>query len=265
MDYFAKKLIIRRSYNDFFVFLHAMKYAIIMGASSGMGHEVSLRLLAEGWHIGVAARHVDELEKLEMLYSGKVVTMQIDITSDNAPQKLLQLVNRLGGMDLYFHSSGIGKQNMLLDETIESNTVTTNALGFTRMVNTAFHYMEQHQGGHIVAISSIAGVKGLGAAPSYSATKAFQNIYIQALEQQANMRNLNISFTDIRPGFVDTPLLNDGKRYPMLMDTKKVVDEIMKAIHHKRHTRIIDWRYRILVPLWQMIPNGLWRRVRIRR
>jgi len=47
--------------------------------------------------------------------------------------------------------------------------------------------------------------------PSYSATKAFQNTYIEALAQQAAIRRLPITFTDIRPGFVNTPLLDDGK------------------------------------------------------
>ena len=113
-------------------------------------------------------------------------------------------------------------------------------------------------------ISSIAGTKGLGAAPSYSATKAFQNVYIQSLEQQANMRKLPIRFTDIRPGFVDTPLLGDGKKYPLLMDADQVAKDILHAVKQQRHVRIIDWRYRLLVPFWRMIPNWLWRRLPIR-
>ena len=62
--------------------------------------------------------------------------------------------------------------------------------------------------GHIAAITSIAGTKGLGPAPSYSATKAMQNVYLQALKQHARSRGLDIRFTDIRPGFVDTALLS---------------------------------------------------------
>ena len=66
------------------------------------------------------------------------------------------------------------------------------------MVGAAYRYMAGHGGGHIAVISSIAGTKGLGPAPAYSATKALQNIYIQSLEQLANSRRLNIRFTDIR-------------------------------------------------------------------
>ena len=241
-----------------------MKQAIVLGASSGMGQKVSRMLLDEGWRVGVAARRIDVLNELAEAFPDRVEAMQIDVTADDAPQRLLELINRMGGVDLYFHASGIGKQNMLLDEEVERQTVMTNAVGFTRLVDTVYQYMADHQGGHIAVISSIAGTKGLGAAPSYSATKAFQNTYIQALEQQANMRKLPIRFTDIRPGFVDTPLLGDGKKYPMLMDADKVVKEILQAIRQQKHVRIIDWRYRLLVPLWRMIPNWLWRKLPIK-
>ena len=90
------------------------------------------------------------------------------------------------------------------------------------MVDTAFIYFRKSGGGHLAVISSIAGTKGLGVAPAYSATKRFQNTYIDALEQLSYLQKLNIRFTDIRPGFVATDLLNDGKHYPLLMDAAKV-------------------------------------------
>ena len=108
--------------------------------------------------------------------------MTIDVTKAEAGEKLLALVDRLGGMDLYFHASGIGKQNRTLEEDIELITTETNAVGFTRMIGTAYRYFAQQGTGHIAAITSIAGTKGLGPAPAYSATKALQATYLQALE-----------------------------------------------------------------------------------
>ena len=153
---------------------------------------------------------------------------------------------------------------MELEPDIELKTVNTNALGFTRMIGAAYRYMAEHGGGHIAAISSIAGTKGLGAAPSYSATKAMQNTYLQALEQQAHMRNLNITFTDLRPGFVATPLLGDNPQYPMLLKTERVAKEIVTAIKHHRHVWVIDWRWRIITALWRRIPRCLWRRLKVK-
>jgi short-subunit dehydrogenase len=231
-----------------------MKKAIVIGASSGIGREVALLLLKQNWKVGVAARRVDMLKTI-----GDVETEQIDVTTPEATQQLQQLIERVGGMDLFFYASGIGKQNRELNEDIELATVETNAVGFTRMIGAAYRFFAQQGYGHIAAISSIAGTKGLGPAPSYSATKALQNVYLQALEQQANARGLDICFTDIRPGFVDTALLAGNFNYPMLLKPEAVANEIVHAIHRKQHVRIIDWRYRLLTALWRRIPKCIWR------
>lgn len=236
-----------------------MKRAIIIGASSGMGREVCNILLADGWKVGVAARRVNLLDEILETYPDRVEVMRIDVTAPDAPVRLTDLAERIGGVDLFLCSSGIGKQNFQLDSNIELATVDVNVKGFTAVVDAMFNYMATHSGGHIAVISSIAGTKGLGAAPSYSATKAFQNTYIEALEQLAYMRRLPICFTDIRPGFVDTDLLADGSSYPMLMDKRRVARSIVKAIYARRHVKVIDWRYRMLVALWKMVPRRLWR------
>jgi short-subunit dehydrogenase len=246
----------------FIIFAH-MKRAIIIGASSGMGFEVAKLLLSAGWQLGIAARREDRLLTLQALAPQRVSMECLDVTLPDAPTRLLSLIDRNGGMDLFFYASGIGHQNRPLDSAVEMDTVRTNALGFTQMVDLAFNYFAAHGGGHLAAISSIAGTKGLGAAPSYSATKAFQNTYLQSLDQLAAMRKLNISITDIRPGFVDTDLLNDGHRYPLLMNKKTVARAIVSAIRHRRHIVVIDLRWRIITFFWRLVPNALWRHMKI--
>ena len=240
-----------------------MRKAIVIGASSGLGQEVAKLLLAEGMQLGIAARRVDRLEEIKALAADRVEVHAIDVTSDEAPQALEALIAQVGGMDLFFYASGVGNHNMDLEPEIELKTVNVNGLGFTRMVGCAYRYMAEHGGGHIAVISSIAGTKGLGAAPSYSATKAFQNTYIQSLEQQANMRGLNIKFTDLRPGFVATALLGDDHKYPVLLTPEKVAREMVRAIKRRRHVWVIDWRWRFITSLWRLIPRWLWRRLPI--
>ena len=241
-----------------------MQKVIIIGASSGLGKEVAKLLIADGYTLGLAARRTQPLEDLKALAPERVMIHAIDVTSDDAPQALEHLSDMVGGIDLFIYTAGVGFQNMELEPDIELKTVNTNALGFTRMIGAAYRYMAEHGGGHIAAISSIAGTKGLGAAPSYSATKAMQNTYLQALEQQAHMRNLNITFTDLRPGFVATPLLGDNPQYPMLLKTERVAKEIVTAIKHHRHVWVIDWRWRIATALWRRIPRCLWRHLKVK-
>ena len=231
------------------------KRAIVIGASSGIGLEVAKLLIKQGWKVGVAARRVELLQGI-----GASAVERIDVTANEASEALQRLIGKTGGMDLFFYASGIGKQNRELKEDIELATMQTNGVGFTRMIGEAYRY---------------------------SATKAMQNVYLQALEQQALSRKLNIHFTDIRPGFVDTALLRgdltfgrdgsrstiqtefDGSRstaafhYPMMMQPEEVAKEIVYAINHKKHIRIIDWKYRVLTALWRKIPRWLWRRFKL--
>lgn len=242
-----------------------MKRAIVIGASSGIGREVARLLISEGWTVGVAARREAMLQDL-----GATTIACIDVTAEDATQRLRRLIEDIGGMDLFFYASGIGHQNRQLREDIEISTMQTNGLGFTRMIGEAYRYFAERQEqdgtkewGHIAAITSIAGTKGLGPAPAYSATKAMQNVYLQALEQQAHQRGLRIRFTDIRPGFVDTALLKGDFRYPMMLQPKNVAREIVSAIKAHDHIRVIDWRYRLLTAFWRRIPRCLWRRFRL--
>ncbi len=285
------------------------KKAIVMGATSGIGMEVASLLAQRGWQVGIAGRRIDRLEEVKrntnQIISEKtevsqkenisegmkasrgeiICYQQIDVTSADAPTLLQKLIEKLGGMDLYFHSSGIGWQNNSLDFEKEMNTVETNGLGFVRMVDTAFNWFakqsqEQDKGQElsqeqksdkskgndtyrIACITSIAGTKGLGAAPAYSATKRFQNHYLECLTQQAHMRHLPIAITDIRPGFVKTDLIA-GSNYPLQLTPQKVAQQIVNAIEQGKTVKTIDWKYSILVSLWRMIPRWIWTRLTIK-
>ena len=228
-----------------------------------MGLEVAKLFLDRGCRVGVAARREDRLEALKQLAPDRVVTAALDVTADDADRRLRDLIEELGDMDLFFYSSGIGKQNRTLSPDIELNTINTNAMGFARMIGEAYRYFAEQGKGHIAAITSIAGTKGLGPAPAYSATKALQNVYLQSLDQQAHARGLKIQFTDIRPGFVNTDLLKGDFRYPMMLKPEKVARRIVSAILNKRHVVVIDWKYAILTALWRRLPRVLWRHLKL--
>ncbi len=241
-----------------------MKKAIIIGATSGLGFEVAKLLVEQGWQIGIAGRRESNLAELKSLMPDKITTLVMDVTCDDASDKLEKLIEKNGGMDLFLLSSGVGYQNMNLDIETELKTVRTNADGFVRMTTSAYKYFKNKGNGHIAVISSIAGTKGMGIAPAYSATKRFQSTYIDALEQLAHMSKINIHFTDIRPGFVKTAILDDNKHYPLLMQPQKVAKNIIKAIQKKKRVAIIDWKYRFIAAGWQLIPRSIWKRLPVK-
>lgn len=85
-----------------------MKRAVIIGASSGIGREVSKILLAEGWIIGIAARREDKLLEIKELNPAMVEVCAMDVTDKGAPRRLLDLVGRMGGVNLFVYCSGVG-------------------------------------------------------------------------------------------------------------------------------------------------------------
>ena len=234
-----------------------------MGASSGIGYEIAKNFIADGWEVGIAARREAPLKALKEQYPSQVKYELIDVTADEAPIKLHKLIDQLGGLDIYFHCSGYGSQNTEIDVNVELDIVKTNALGFTQLVDTVFNYFKvNNQSGQIAVVSSIAGTKGLGVSPAYSATKRYNYTYIDSLDQLARMQGLKITFTDIRPGFVTTAFI-EGKKYPMQMTVEYAGRKIYKAVMKRKRVAIIDWKYSLLVGFWNIIPRWLWVRLPI--
>ncbi|WP_329904842.1 SDR family NAD(P)-dependent oxidoreductase [Porphyromonas pogonae] len=234
----------------------------IMGATSGMGKELAIRYAAEGHKLALCGRHTEQLQDIQSLYPNNVYLKKIDITQPNADTLIEGFISEMGGIDIYIHSSGVGWQNRDLDLDKELATAAVNVDGFIRSVGTAFRYFQQKGYGHLVAITSIAAYRGLGVAPAYASTKAFQARYVQSLKQLSAIRNTPINITEIKPGFVDTPLLKQDK-YPLMMDKTFVAGEITKAIRKKRRHKIIDRRYVFLVRAWQLLPRCIWERWRL--
>ena len=239
--------------------------AIVMGATSGIGYEVAKVLAMRGWSVGVAGRRGNVLEKMVAETEGIVAYEEIDVTQSQATVALYRLIDKMGRVDLYFHSSGIGYQNKDLDPDKELRTIETNCLGMARMVGEVFRHFASHPEteGQIAVISSIARTKGLGAAPAYSASKRFTSHYLESLCQLTSIRGIrNIHITDIRPGFVRTPLI-EGSNFPMQLEASQVAVSIVEGIEHRKPVITINWLYSLLVFFWQLIPRCIWVRLRI--
>lgn len=248
-----------------------MKKAIIIGATSGLGNEVARLLLKKGWQLGVAGRRVERLISLQEEFGAERVSVcQLDVTSDESPNALDQLIQSVGLPDMFFYVSGIGFQNPSLDIDVEVTTVRTNCEGMVRLVDHFIHivrshpeyYTRQHKA-HVAVITSVAGTAALGVAPAYSATKKMQSTYISALAQLARMEKMPVQFTDIKPGFVRTEILNPDKHYPMIMSAKDAASHIVWALERRKRVYVFDWRFRAVVLLWRMIPAFIWERITI--
>lgn len=240
-----------------------MRKILIIGASSGIGYEIALQLLEKGCIVGVSGRRIERLEAITSKYPKTCFAQMIDITQEEAASNIDKLIAKMGGIDIFIHSSGIGWANIELQSELEILTAKTNVEGLVRCTTHMFNYFDARKSGHIAVISSIAGTKILGSAPAYSATKRFQRCYVEGLAQLSSIRKSNIIFTDIRPGFVTTDLIS-GKNYPMQLTAEYAATRIIRAIEKKKRVAIIDWKYSLLVAFWKLIPQCIWEKLNIK-
>ena len=244
-----------------------MKTAIIIGATSGIGREVALRLIENGWKVGVAGRRESRLTELQRIGgSGQVSYAVIDITREDSTKALDKLLEETGAPDLFLHVSGVGNQNPQMDEEVETQIIRTNCEGMVRMVSHFINYVkgkpvynERHKA-HIAVVSSVAGTAGLGIAAAYSSSKKMQSTYLSALSQLARMEGLPVRFTDIRPGFVRTDFIS-LHNYPFVISAQKASIHILHGLKRGKRIIIFDWRFRFITALWRLIPRGIWERM----
>ncbi len=243
-----------------------MKRIVIIGASSGIGMRIATDFARMGWQVGIAARREDRLMEIRDQYPQNIVYKVIDVTADDAAKRFGDLIETLGGMDYLLYCAGCGWHNPELDPAIDQRTIETNVLGFTRIVNAAYAYYKATanvERGHIAAITSVAGTKGIGVSATYSASKRYQWTYLQALDQLAHIQHVNVAITDIRPGFVDTPLLKDTRSYPLEMSIAYAAPRIELAMLRERRVAVVDARWAVVSALWKLIPDALWRHLAV--
>ena len=238
-----------------------MKKAIIIGATSGIGKAVAEILLQEGYLVGVTGRREDLFPAMQQQFSGRIFCKKMDV------QELLtlasicnELVNQMGGMDLLVISAGIGEGNKQLDFEIENDVIKTNIQGFTCIADWGTSFFKKQGHGHLVNISSIAGIRGNGLAPSYNATKAYQINYLEGLRLNTIKSGYDITITDVRPGFVDTAMAK-GNGLFWVAPVKKAAEQIVEAIKRKKGVVYITKRWGLIGYVLKIIPFSILKRV----
>lgn len=233
-----------------------MKRAIIIGATSGIGRELALLLVQNNYKVGITGRRKKLLEELQSQFPENIIYSCFDITSGNNSSYLSGLVSDMGGLDLLIFCSGVCAFNKELNFEIDKIAIQTNVLGFTEIIDWAYKYFQQQKHGHIVAISSIAGLRGYKFSPAYSASKAFQIIYLESLRQKSNNMGLPIYITDIRPGFVNTDMTR-GKRKFWASSKEKAAENIFLAIKTKKEISYLSGRWSMIAFIMKYTPSRI--------
>ncbi len=238
-----------------------MKKALVIGATSGIGQALAELLLQDDFVIGVTGRREKLLNALKENNPNRVFVKRMDVQDLSSIEvSCKELVYQMGGLDLMIISAGIGEENRALNFEIEHDVIKTNIQGFTCLADWAMRYFKEQGNGHLVNISSIAGIRGNGIAPSYNATKAYQINYLEGLKINAKNFGSSITVTDVRPGFVDTAMAK-GDGLFWVAPVKKAAKQIYRAIKKKESVVYVSKRWKLIGILLKLIPYSLLKRL----
>ena len=235
-----------------------MKTAIVFGATSGIGKEISKLLLNNGYKVAITGRRLEKLKELKSKYSDQVYIVQNDIQKvDKVEEVFNKIINEFSTVDLIIQSSGVGHINPTLDWDKEEETILTNVLGVTKLYDLSFNLFRNQGFGHLVGITSIASIRGNRGAPAYFSSKAYQKAYLESLYMKTKtIKSNKVFITDIRPGFVDTAMaLGDGIFWMVPLD--KAVKQIYKAIKNKKRVAYISKRWKLIALVLKIAPASL--------
>ena len=234
---------------------------IIIGATSGIGRALFEKYATNGNRIGIVGRRTHLLDELYQEHPDTTITATADITKQDEIARAIDILySELKHIDLAIVCSGTGDINASLDYAVERPTIDTNVMGWTFVVDTLYNIFEQQGHGHLVAITSAGGLRGEPMAPAYSASKAYQINYMEALRKKAYKSGNHIHITDIRPGLVNTAMAK-GEGLFWVMSVEKVASQIITAIRKKMSKAYVTKRWHILAIINKNLPYALYKRL----
>lgn len=236
-----------------------MKKAIIIGGSTGIGRALADVLLDNDYKVGLTGIETEILESINQSTNKYLHAMYCDCTSDMCSDVVNTMIEWLGGLDLIVFSAGIGHLDEDAGSEVENEANELNILAFTEIADKAYRYFEKKGSGHFVTITSVAGIRGNRLAPAYHAAKSYQISYLDGIRQRAKKSKLNITITDIRPGFVETELVN--KKNFWMTSKENAARQMYNLIKKKKNFGYVTKRWRLVAFLLRLIPNWLYNRL----
>lgn len=239
-----------------------MKKIIIVGASTGIGSDLARKFAKEGWEIAITARRQNLLEALAAEFPNTKWHIKAMDTSQHEQSRelLMELIHEMNGIDVFVYNAGIGESSSKWEK--ENNMLQVNAIGFAALANAAFKYFKtEKKTGQIVGISSVASQRGSKMAIGYSATKAFMSNYMQGQRQEAGSKNLPITITDIRPGYIETPMTQGQKGMFWLAKSEHAASLIYTAIVKKKNVAYIPGKWRFAAWVIRNTPEFIWNKL----
>ncbi|MDH7517892.1 MAG: SDR family NAD(P)-dependent oxidoreductase [Candidatus Thermoplasmatota archaeon] len=234
------------------------KVVLISGATGGMGGEIARQLSKEGCNLALFARREERLKKLSEEISidkTECIYKKCDIKNKKDVEEAVKFTHKkFGRIDVALLTAGVLTPNPIetLDSTIIKDSMEINFLGNVYFIESLFPIMKHQKSGIIAAVSTLPDRRGVAGWGAYGASKAALSWFMESLRAEAK-KKYNINIVTIKPGSVETPMLENYYR-PGSISAEKAAEIIIKGI--KRGKKIIQFPVltTMLVRIQNMLP-----------
>jgi NAD(P)-dependent dehydrogenase (short-subunit alcohol dehydrogenase family) len=189
----------------------------------------------------------------------RVEIRQLDVTDDaDVARAIAEASQKLGRCDIVVANAGVGNSGAVGEGNMERARliVETNLIGAMATIDAAVAlFRRQNGGGQIVGVGSVAGVRGLPHSASYSASKAGLAVYLESVRAETYREPITV--TTLAPGYIDTPLNQDMKSRPFVIDVDRgariMADLIERGV---RYATVPRFPWTVIKPLLRVLPTS---------
>jgi NAD(P)-dependent dehydrogenase (short-subunit alcohol dehydrogenase family) len=235
----------------------------ITGASSGIGEALAAEFARRGYDLAIAARRADRLEalagRLRSLGAARVLPVSLDVTDfDGIAGALARAATEFGRLDIVIVNAGVGYTTPVGKDRFHlvKSTLDTDLTGAIATIEHALPILRAQGGGQIVAITSIASVRGMPFLGAYSAAKGGLHRYLQSL--RAEVHREPITVTELAPGYIDTDMNRGVPNRPFVIPVEKGAAIMARLIERGASHRFVPWwPWTLVVLLLRVLPTAL--------
>lgn len=243
------------------------KTVLLTGASSGIGEALAIAMAKKGATLGLLARRKELLQKLAAeceQAGGRARVFACDVSDEDAVLDAAnEFLAEFDRIDILIANAGIGgndAETRALKPTAVKKVIDINLLGAVNSVHAVLPRMVERGSGQIVAISSLAGFRGLPRSAAYSASKAGMTAFFESV--RLDVKHSGVSVTIIQPGFIRTPLTSGRtNKMPFLMELDSAIPLFMKAIEKQKKFAAFPWQLATIVRAGKLMPAWMYDRI----
>jgi uncharacterized protein len=249
------------------------KWALVTGASAGIGRELARQLAADGANLVLTARRNDRLAQLALelkaSYKIQVETFPADLARPDSPRELFRFTQQKQlPIEILVNNAGFGKYGEFFraDSQRLQEMIQVNVAAVVSLTHLYLPAMAERRSGYVLIVSSVAAYQAVPYISTYAASKAFELLFAEGIA--AEMRPYGVNVCCLCPGSTETEFHQVAGQPPRTAGRRETAEKVARvglAALAAGRPRVISGRHnRVNVELQRLVPRRLVTRVATR-